>query len=166
MILHWLRCLPSFLLALMFGTLAVAEWLFSHDWTLAHVMRNGLTPGRPTDTLRYIEWNINVPILLVLSGDLGENWGPVCRKGQLVQRSCPNLRGRTIPKPKVNLNHFASLKCKLRCKYSMQVSLGFALPMDASGTSPLEYRPSLWASSTCRCSAANFAGVCNAIHQH
>ena len=33
------RCLPSFLLALMFGVLATAERLFSRsDWTVAHVM--------------------------------------------------------------------------------------------------------------------------------
>lgn len=66
------RCLPSFLLAMMFGTLAIVEWLFSHsDRTLAHVMHNsdGLTPGaRPTYTLQYLEFNINVPILFILSG--------------------------------------------------------------------------------------------------
>jgi len=66
------RCLPSCLLAIMFGTLAIVEWLFSHtDRTLAHVMHNsdGLTPGaRPTYTLQYLEFNINVPILFVLSG--------------------------------------------------------------------------------------------------
>lgn len=69
-----LRCLPSFLLAVMFGTLAIVEWLFSHsDRTLAHVMHNsdGLTPGaRPTYTLQYLEFNINVPILFILSGRL------------------------------------------------------------------------------------------------
>lgn len=68
------RCLPSFLLALMFGSLAVVEWLFSHGsgWLpVAHVMHNvdGLTPdGRPTYTLQYLEWNVNVPILFILSG--------------------------------------------------------------------------------------------------
>ena len=70
------RCLPSFLLALMFGSLAVVEWLFSHGsgWLpVAHVMHNvdGLTPdGRPTYTLQYLEWNVNVPILFILSGTL------------------------------------------------------------------------------------------------
>ncbi|CAK8995015.1 unnamed protein product [Durusdinium trenchii] len=67
------RCLPSFLLALMFGVLATAERLFSRaDWTIAHVQPNadGLTaPGRPVYTMQaYMEWGINVPILMILSG--------------------------------------------------------------------------------------------------
>eukprot|EP00435_Cladocopium_sp_Y103_P065645 s1049_g27.t1 len=66
------RCLPSFLLALMFGVLACAERLFSRaDWTIAHVQPNadGLTaPGRPVYTMQYFEWGINVPILFILSG--------------------------------------------------------------------------------------------------
>jgi len=66
------KCLPTFLLALMFGVLATAEQLFSKaDWTIAHVMpsADGLTiPGRPVYTLQYMEWGINVPILLILSG--------------------------------------------------------------------------------------------------
>ncbi|CAE7552764.1 unnamed protein product, partial [Symbiodinium microadriaticum] len=66
------KCLPTFLLALMFGVLASAERLFSRaDWTVAHVMPSpdGLTPvGRPVYTLQYMEWGINVPILLILAG--------------------------------------------------------------------------------------------------
>eukprot|EP00438_Fugacium_kawagutii_P026454 Skav202765 [mRNA] locus=scaffold326:236367:243672:+ [translate_table: standard] len=77
------RCLPSFLLALMFGWLAVVEYFFARpNVTLAHVhtSADGLTPlGRPVYTLRYIErnasnsvlnvaWCINVPILFLLSG--------------------------------------------------------------------------------------------------
>ena len=66
------RCLPSFLLALMFGWLAVVERFFSiPEVTLAHVHSSGdgLTVlGRPVYTLRYIEWCINVPILFLLSG--------------------------------------------------------------------------------------------------
>mmetsp|Transcript_70353 Transcript_70353/g.115681 ORF Transcript_70353/g.115681 Transcript_70353/m.115681 type:complete len:727 (-) Transcript_70353:60-2240(-) len=66
------RCLPSFLLALMFSWLAVVEWLFARpELTLAHVhtSADGLTvSGRPVYTLRYVEWCINVPILFLLSG--------------------------------------------------------------------------------------------------
>ncbi|CAK9091366.1 unnamed protein product [Durusdinium trenchii] len=66
------RCLPSFLLALMFGWLAVVEYFFARPgMTLAHVHTNadGMTVmGRPVYTLRYIEWCINVPILFLLSG--------------------------------------------------------------------------------------------------
>ncbi|CAJ1450288.1 unnamed protein product [Effrenium voratum] len=66
------RCLPSFLLALMFGVLATAERLFSRsDWTVAHVMpsADSLTEeGRPVYTMQYFEWGINVPILFILSG--------------------------------------------------------------------------------------------------
>ncbi|CAK9076405.1 unnamed protein product [Durusdinium trenchii] len=66
------RCLPSFLLALMFGVLATAERFFSRaDWTIAHIGPNadGLTaPGRPVYTMQYMEWGINVPILMILSG--------------------------------------------------------------------------------------------------
>ena len=53
------RCLPSFLLALMFGWLAVVEYFFARPgMTLAHVHTNadGMTVmGRPVYTLRYIE---------------------------------------------------------------------------------------------------------------
>eukprot|EP00434_Breviolum_minutum_P033991 symbB.v1.2.030081.t1/scaffold3353.1/size58589/1 len=67
-----LKSRPSFLLALMFGVLAIAERLFSRpDWTIAHVQPNadGLTaPGRPVYTMQYMEWGINVPILFILSG--------------------------------------------------------------------------------------------------
>mmetsp|Transcript_48549 Transcript_48549/g.113323 ORF Transcript_48549/g.113323 Transcript_48549/m.113323 type:complete len:726 (-) Transcript_48549:215-2392(-) len=66
------RCLPSFLLALMFAWLAVVERFFSRpEATLAHVhtSADGMTEvGRPVYTLRYIEWCINVPILFLLSG--------------------------------------------------------------------------------------------------
>ncbi|CAK9060266.1 unnamed protein product, partial [Durusdinium trenchii] len=66
------RCLPSFLLALMFGVLATAERFFSRpEWTIAHVgpSADGLTaPGRPVYTMQYLEWGINVPILMILSG--------------------------------------------------------------------------------------------------
>lgn len=66
------RCLPSFLLAVMFSWLAVVEYFFARpDVNLAHVhsSADGLTvPGRPVWTLRYIEWCINVPILFLLSG--------------------------------------------------------------------------------------------------
>ena len=66
------KCLPTFLLALMFGVLGSTERLFSRaDWTIAHVMpsADGLTAvGRPVYTLQYMEWGINVPILLILSG--------------------------------------------------------------------------------------------------
>mmetsp|Transcript_43374 Transcript_43374/g.101230 ORF Transcript_43374/g.101230 Transcript_43374/m.101230 type:complete len:767 (-) Transcript_43374:126-2426(-) len=66
------KCLPTFLLALMFGVLAFAERLFSRaDWTVAHVMPSpdGLTSvGRPVYTLQYMEWGINVPLLLILAG--------------------------------------------------------------------------------------------------
>lgn len=66
------RCLPSFLLAVMFSWLAVVERIFSlPDMTLAHVhtSADGLTPmGRPVYTMRYVEWCINVPILFLLSG--------------------------------------------------------------------------------------------------
>ncbi|CAJ1404835.1 unnamed protein product [Effrenium voratum] len=66
------RCLPSFLLALMFGVLATAERGFSRsEWTVAHVMpsADGLTAaGRPVYTMQYMEWGINVPILFILSG--------------------------------------------------------------------------------------------------
>ncbi|CAE7253419.1 unnamed protein product [Symbiodinium pilosum] len=66
------KCLPTFLLALMFGVLASAERLFSRaEWTVAHVMpsADGLTlAGRPVYTLQYMEWGINVPILLILAG--------------------------------------------------------------------------------------------------
>ena len=53
------RCLPSFLLAVMFSWLAVVERIFSlPDMTLAHVhtSADGLTPmGRPVYTMRYVE---------------------------------------------------------------------------------------------------------------
>mmetsp|Transcript_36520 Transcript_36520/g.85563 ORF Transcript_36520/g.85563 Transcript_36520/m.85563 type:complete len:732 (+) Transcript_36520:55-2250(+) len=66
------RVLPSFLLALMFGWLAVVERYFSlPEVNLAHVHSSGdglTTSGRPVYTLRYIEWCINVPILFLLSG--------------------------------------------------------------------------------------------------
>jgi len=66
------RCMPSFLMAVMLAVLAVTEFMFSStDWTLAHVMPNsdGFTmPGRPVYTHQYIEWCINVPILLLLAG--------------------------------------------------------------------------------------------------
>jgi len=66
------RFLPTLLLAVMFGTLATAERLFSRaEWTVAHVMpsADGLTtPGRPVYTMQYMEWGINVPIMLILSG--------------------------------------------------------------------------------------------------
>ncbi|CAE7343182.1 unnamed protein product [Symbiodinium natans] len=66
------RFLPTLLLAVMFGVLATAERLFSRaEWTIAHVMpsADGLTaPGRPVYTMQYMEWGINVPIMLILSG--------------------------------------------------------------------------------------------------
>ena len=66
------RFLPTLLLAVMFGVLATAERLFSRaEWTVAHVMpsADGLTtPGRPVYTMQYMEWGINVPIMLILSG--------------------------------------------------------------------------------------------------
>ena len=66
------RFLPTLLLAVMFGVLATAERLFSRaEWTIAHVMpsADGLTiPGRPVYTMQYLEWGINVPIMLILSG--------------------------------------------------------------------------------------------------
>ena len=66
------RFLPTLLLAVMFGVLATAERLFSRaEWTVAHIMpsADGLTtPGRPVYTMQYLEWGINVPIMLILSG--------------------------------------------------------------------------------------------------
>ena len=66
------RCLPGLLLATMFGVLAASELLFSRaDWTIAHVVpvTDGLTPqGKPLYSLQYLEWTINVPILVILSG--------------------------------------------------------------------------------------------------
>ena len=52
---------PSFLLALMFGVLALAERQFSRaEWTIAHVQpsSDGLTaPGRPVYTMQQPSWN-------------------------------------------------------------------------------------------------------------
>jgi len=66
------RCLPSFLLSVIFGVVALKEFMQSSpDWYIAHVMPNsdGLTaPGRPVYTLQWFEWCINVPIMLILAG--------------------------------------------------------------------------------------------------
>lgn len=60
------RCLPSFLLTLIFSHLALVEWLFSRSaWHVAHVGADGL---RPSLTLRYVEWTFDVPIMFVLCG--------------------------------------------------------------------------------------------------
>ncbi|CAJ1404832.1 unnamed protein product [Effrenium voratum] len=54
------RCLPSFLLALMFGVLATAERGFSRsEWTVAHVMPSAVASIQLCSTRR----GINVPIL-------------------------------------------------------------------------------------------------------
>ncbi|CAE7668293.1 PGC [Symbiodinium microadriaticum] len=69
------KSLPTFLLALMLGNLAISESMFSQrSWTISHVMpvSDGLTaPGRPVYTLQFLEWTANMPILFMLAGYCG-----------------------------------------------------------------------------------------------
>jgi len=69
------KSLPTLLLALMLGNLAISESMFSQrSWIISHVMpvSDGLTaPGRPVYTLQYLEWTANMPIVFMLAGYCG-----------------------------------------------------------------------------------------------